>query len=190
MHVVVVCVHLTACLCISYFQKTYSSREYCGRDGLGNKVYKRPADQPVRFSTYNPGVHPDAFFYNVLLEYVPFTRECDLFGADNQKARDSFKECVRFGIITSEDDLQVRGCEVGGYDAGGDHDFHACVCRMWTAAVRGCNNPKFCRWACTRKAARVRGAVLLLTVCAHQATNPPSLHCAQSATDTGPTGKG
>ena len=97
------------CICCGHLQKTYSKREFCGRDGLGNKIYRRPPDQPVRFSTYNPGVNPDAFFYNVLLEYVPFTSECDLFGPDNQKARDSFKECVRFGIITNEDDLLV--CE-------------------------------------------------------------------------------
>jgi hypothetical protein len=70
-------------------------------------VYERPADQPVRFSVYNPGVQPDAFFYNVLLDYVPFTAEADLWGPDNVKTKDAFKECMRFGIITSEDDLQV-----------------------------------------------------------------------------------
>lgn len=89
-------------------QQTLKTLKCYGSDGFGNKVYKRRKGQPVRFSVYNPAVQPDAFFYNVLLNNVPFSQEADLWGADNQDTRDSFKECVRFGIITSEDDLQVR----------------------------------------------------------------------------------
>ena len=94
-------------------QQKYKTLKCCGTDGFGNNVYKRPAGQPVRFSVYNPAVQPDAFFYNVLLDYVAFTSEADLWGPGNEKTKDAFKECVNFGIIKTEDDLQVRQRRAG-----------------------------------------------------------------------------
>jgi hypothetical protein len=39
-------------------------------DQWGYKYQLRDPDQPVRFSNFNPGVNPEGFFYNMLLDKV------------------------------------------------------------------------------------------------------------------------
>lgn len=40
------------------------------KDAWGNHIQARHPDQPIRFSTFNPGTDPEGFFYNILLQQV------------------------------------------------------------------------------------------------------------------------
>jgi hypothetical protein len=42
-------------------------------DQWNNRYQKRNPDQPVRFSNFNPGVNPEGFFYNMLLDKASLT---------------------------------------------------------------------------------------------------------------------
>ncbi len=76
-----------------------------GRDYLGNWVYARPAAAVVRFSDYHPGHHTKAFFYNILLDRIPFTREADLYGNGNTE-QCPIMECYNRGFMPTSDALQ------------------------------------------------------------------------------------
>lgn len=77
-----------------------------GEAQVGNRVhyvYQRLPDKPevVRFSDPHPGHACEAFFYNVLLDEVPFRNEQELISADNKKVS-YFEECQMRGLADDE----------------------------------------------------------------------------------------
>ncbi|KAK9829469.1 hypothetical protein WJX72_006051 [[Myrmecia] bisecta] len=62
-----------------------------GTDGFNNAVYARKS--VVRYSDYHPAYQCDAFFYNLLLEYVPFRNEEELIQLSNSPGQ-YFLECA------------------------------------------------------------------------------------------------
>jgi hypothetical protein len=53
------------------------------KDLFGNFVQHRSPGEPVRFSIYSPCSQRDGFFYNILLEHVPFRDENSLLSVGN-----------------------------------------------------------------------------------------------------------
>lgn len=80
--------------------------EHHGTDTFGNHLYKRPDDQPIRFSVYDPAANTEAFFYNVLLRHVAFRSEAELISA-GYASRTYQEECWTRAIISDDADLQV-----------------------------------------------------------------------------------
>lgn len=52
-------------------QRPLQSKPLIGRDGLGKFVYANPY-KLVRFTDYHPAHHAEAYFYNALLQKIPF----------------------------------------------------------------------------------------------------------------------
>lgn len=71
-------------------------------DAFGSWIYKRKRLAVVRFTDYHPGHHTEGFFYNVLLDRVPFYAEHTLLSEGNDSY---FIECRLRGILTSEEEL-------------------------------------------------------------------------------------
>lgn len=89
-----------------WLQTAYTSKELRCLDEFGNFLYSRPADQPIRFSVYDPASRPEGFFYNVLLRQVTFRAEKDLLSTSNS-SKSYLEECQLRGIINCEEDLRV-----------------------------------------------------------------------------------
>jgi hypothetical protein len=77
-----------------------------GVDSFGNSVQRRAAGEPVRFSMPHPKTNPEGFFYNVLLDNVPFRLEDALLSPENGP-RSYYSECCLRGLISDEEDLEV-----------------------------------------------------------------------------------
>ncbi len=71
---------------------------------LKNHVYRRTDPALVRFSSAHPAHNPESFFYNVLLQHVPFRHEAELLSIQNRMGTWR-EECRVRGIITSEEEL-------------------------------------------------------------------------------------
>jgi hypothetical protein len=52
-------------------------RTYVGVDGIGNHMYKNM--KVIRFTNFNPLSDVESFFYNELLQHIPFRDELELF---------------------------------------------------------------------------------------------------------------
>jgi ATP-dependent exoDNAse (exonuclease V) alpha subunit len=78
-----------------------------GRDTYGNFVHALPPEQPaiVRFTDYHPANQMEAYFYNVLLQHVPFQSEQELLSAANSD-KSWFAECHLRDLISSQDDVE------------------------------------------------------------------------------------
>jgi hypothetical protein len=68
------------------------------------RVYAPAKPRIVRFSDPNPATKPEAYFYDLLLEHVPFRDESELLSASN-KSRTYFEECKLRGIVSCLEDL-------------------------------------------------------------------------------------
>jgi hypothetical protein len=95
--------------------KRVAGLHHVGEDAMGKKVHDRLSDadgQPkgdtdiVRFTEYHPRSQPEAFFYNILLDSIPFRDEADLLSPDN-KRQSYMTECVLRGIVKGEENIQV-----------------------------------------------------------------------------------
>lgn len=63
-------------------------------------------NKPVRFTDFHPINQSEAFFYNLLLQHVPFRREeVDILSACN-KSNTYLEECQVRGILTCDEDLE------------------------------------------------------------------------------------
>ena len=85
-------------------QALLKSESYCGVDGDGRVVLKRASPILVRYSDYHPTHAPEAFFYNLLLQKVPFATEASLLSPDNL-TNSYLRECMTRGLITDTEDL-------------------------------------------------------------------------------------
>jgi hypothetical protein len=56
-------------------------RTYVGVDGIGNYMYENT--KVVKFTNYNLLSDTESFVYNVLLQYIPFKDESELFSMEN-----------------------------------------------------------------------------------------------------------
>ena len=70
-------------------------------------VYKLREPRIVRFSDYNPASDPEGYFYNLLLQQAPFTKESDLISAEND-SRTYFEECRLRKLVQNTSDLEVH----------------------------------------------------------------------------------
>jgi len=77
---------------------------YVGKDGFDNRVWYSES-LVVRFTSFHPVYHADAFFYTVLLRKVPFRIEHSLLSSGNT-SKTYFEECCLRGILTSMADLE------------------------------------------------------------------------------------
>lgn len=76
-----------------------------GRDQMG--AYVHSASHLVRFSDYHPAHHTEGYFYNVLLDRLPFCSEAELLSPLSVNPSQShFFECRLRNILTSVGDLE------------------------------------------------------------------------------------
>ena len=69
-----------------------ASSHYIGLDGFGRHVARLKEPRLVRFSDHGPAWNPEGFFFNELLQKVPFTVETSLLSAVNTTGT-YFNEC-------------------------------------------------------------------------------------------------
>ena len=72
----------------------------------GFEVYKLKAPALVRFSEYSPAHNAEGFFYNVLLDTVPFDSEAQLLSEGNRSCTYR-EECILRGLTTSDDSVEA-----------------------------------------------------------------------------------
>lgn len=95
-----------------YFQNFTLTKEhkvrstFVGKDGFGNLIYtvSEGEEHIVRFTEYHPTSQPEAFFYNILLEKVPFRCEAELLSPENVE-QSYLVECKLRNIINDTHDL-------------------------------------------------------------------------------------
>jgi hypothetical protein len=56
-------------------------KTYVGVDDIGNYLYENT--KVIRFTNYNLLSDAEGFFYNVLLQHIPFRDESKLFSSEN-----------------------------------------------------------------------------------------------------------
>jgi hypothetical protein len=61
--------------------------------------------RPVRFTDFHPVHHTDGFFYDILLQHVPFRSDSHLLSPKNA-TKTYFEECQLRGVITCDEDLE------------------------------------------------------------------------------------
>eukprot|EP00951_Prasinocladus_malaysianus_P000169 scaffold1283_cov18-Prasinocladus_malaysianus.AAC.1 len=66
--------------CYTRLKKAQCSDQnhYIGMDDLGNHIYERTCPKLIRFTDYNPVTNPEGYFYNQLLQLIPFRHESEL----------------------------------------------------------------------------------------------------------------
>lgn len=79
------------------------SKQLVGRDALGHYVYE--SERVVHFTDYHPSHHTEGYFYNVLLDKIPFRVENDLLSPNNHMGF-YLLECRLRGFVNSEADLE------------------------------------------------------------------------------------
>jgi hypothetical protein len=77
-----------------------------GTDAFNNFVYRLPAPRIMRYTDYHPGHDSEGFFYNVLLQHIPFRSEEELLSPHNVE-RSYFVECFARGILQDDDDVDA-----------------------------------------------------------------------------------
>jgi hypothetical protein len=77
-------------------------RIFVGFDDIRNYLYENT--KVVRFTDYNPLGAIESFFYNVLLQYVPFRVEIELFSPAN-RIESYILECKLRGLLNDIDSL-------------------------------------------------------------------------------------
>ena len=99
---------------VSYFtdykvvDKKDSDTGYVGVDLAGKHVYELSEPLLVRFSDYNPSTNSEGFFFQLLLQEIPFAVEADLISEGNTAEQEYFYECIIRGILCDMDDVQAK----------------------------------------------------------------------------------
>lgn len=88
-------------------QSRVRNAEIIGQDVFGNNIFAyRDTERVVRFTDYHPVSQTEAFFFNLLLQKVPFRSETDLLTPDNHSAT-YFEQCIRYGLVTTIEDIDA-----------------------------------------------------------------------------------